>query len=89
MPCHPKTSYAELSLCARTQPPLSPQGSAGEEGEGRMLGAMRQPPQGDVAGEGFAVECCVCWFKVSLRFFPLGQHDPTQGFSKVVATRHS
>lgn len=46
-------------VCPKMWPPLVMHDGAWEEGEGRELGAMWQPPQGDVAGEGFALKCLV------------------------------
>lgn len=60
MPSRSKTSYMELSL-SQCQNVATPglHGSAGEGGEGKELGAMQQPLQGDVAGEGFALKCSI------------------------------
>lgn len=67
----------ELSL-SKSQKPAVPV-DAGEEGEGRELWVMWQPPQGYIAKEGYML--------VSGK--SLGQHDPVQGFLKVVATCQS
>lgn len=88
MPSHPKTSHMELSLSQH-------QNAAAPGSKQQCLRRGGQGAGGDVAattgGHGRERFCSqmLCWFKVSLSFFPLGQHDPVQGFLKVVITRHS
>lgn len=70
-------NFMELSLSKCQKPALH--GVAEEEGEGREMWAMWQPPQGHIAEEGY----------VLVSGESLGQHDPVQGFLKVVATCQS
>lgn len=69
-------NFMELCLSKCHKPA---HGGAGEEGEGRELWMMWQPPQGHIAGEGY----------VLVSGESLGQLDTAQGFLKVVATCQS